>query len=66
MKYTLICRGSDGELLKSQFTEATADEVVRHFFYFLRGVSFHKDSILNAFQAIVDEYSEEEDKEDNE
>jgi hypothetical protein len=39
-----------------ELDEVTCTEVVRGFYYFLLGASFHKDSIVSAFQTIVEEH----------
>lgn len=41
------------------FQKDTADEVLEHVVYFLLGASFHKDTIMNAMESLVEEHKQE-------
>ena len=36
-----------------------AEDIIDYFFHFMVGCGFHKTSIVNAFQSVVDENTEE-------
>jgi len=54
LKYTDI----DGTVKIAQFSHHSCSDIVREFYYFLLGVSFHKNTIANSFSEILEEYED--------
>lgn len=54
------CTGQFGPTVEHTTGAVNCTDTVRDFYFFLLGCSFHKDSVLAAFENIVEEYEERE------
>lgn len=62
MKYTFKVE-DDNRTLELKIDPVQATDLVREIYYFLVGASFHKNTVLDAFETIVEEYKDLPDNE---
>lgn len=61
--YRFSVKDGDREVVNSINTVECTD-IVQEFFFFLQGASFHKETILNAMESVLQEHQLEMNKEE--
>jgi hypothetical protein len=61
MKYIFTHIDIDGSKIEYTLESETCSKIINSFYYFMKGISFHDETIIDAMKIIINEYEGDKD-----